>query len=88
MRQMSARLIASDTARRNAVDRNQACLYAGRGEEGTWLNHIISDSSDAPASSTERGASRASSSNVSASTELIRSISPRRNLTSSMSRFC
>src|SRR5882672_2650461 len=51
----SARLIASETARRKLVERNQFRLYAGMGAFATWLNHMNSESSEAPASCTTDG---------------------------------
>src|SRR5579863_143649 len=78
MRLRSWRLMAEEIARRKAVERNQFFLYCGSGERDTWLNHICSLSREGPASWTSCGVVAASLSKYSLSSELIRSISPRR----------
>src|SRR6476661_2259266 len=50
MRHKSARLMAMEMALRNSVVRNQFFLYSDNGAEGTWLNHICSESRPGPAS--------------------------------------
>src|SRR5712692_6084731 len=50
IRHKSARLMAMEIALRNSVARNQLFLYSGNEAEGTWLNHMNSESRPGPAS--------------------------------------